>query len=274
MIDEALQLEQLPDELYSVLENDIQDSVQIDEKTVSDLFSVGFVNNDGTKSLMTFDSPVKYLDDETGMIRFIDNAFIPIAADDNGVAYVNYSNSYSANFPVNISDGVSLSEADFSINMKPANVLENCEPQIVNNELIYDDTFNDNTDIRYSLENSGIKESIVVYEPTSVENRAMCTVNYIKGLHRSIRRIDGMNNSPTFPIAENEYRVALRVETSPDYDYHYMLQLNDGSWAHKQGGRYPPQQLGFINPSTYVWSGPNSSIAKYDSDVIYFAVTR
>lgn len=50
--------------------------------------------------------------------------------------------------------------------------------------------------------------------------------------------------------------------------------MKDGSWAHKQGGLYPPQQLGFINPSNYVWSGPNSSSAKYDSDVIYFAVTR
>lgn len=49
LIDESLRLEQLPDELYSMLENDIQDAVQIDEKTVSDLFSVGFVNSDGTK---------------------------------------------------------------------------------------------------------------------------------------------------------------------------------------------------------------------------------
>lgn len=54
-----------------MLESDIQDSVQVDEKTVSDLFSVGFVNSDGTKSLMTFDSPVKYIDDETGIIRFM-----------------------------------------------------------------------------------------------------------------------------------------------------------------------------------------------------------
>lgn len=164
MVDESLRLEQLPDELYAILENDIQDSVQIDEKTVSDLFSVGFVNSDGTKSLMTFDSPVKYLDDETGSICFIDNAFIP--TDDNDIAYANHGNSYSASFPVNISDGVSFSEADFSINMKPVDSLENCEPQIVNDELVYGNTFNDNTDICYSLENIGIKESIVVYEPT------------------------------------------------------------------------------------------------------------
>lgn len=156
LVDESLRLEQWPDELYTILDNDIQDSLQIDEKTVSDLFSVEFVNSDGTKSLMTFDSPVKYFDDETGSINFIDN----------GVAYANRGNSYSANFPVNISDGVSFSEDDFSINMKPADTFENCEPQIVNNELVYDNAFNDNADIGYSLENSGSKESIVVYEPT------------------------------------------------------------------------------------------------------------
>lgn len=47
-----------------------------------------------------------------------------------------------------------------------ADTFENCEPQIVNNELVYDNAFNDNADIGYSLENSGSKESIVVYEPT------------------------------------------------------------------------------------------------------------
>ena len=101
------------------MDNDIQDSLQIDEKTVSDLFSVEFVNSDGTKSLMTFDSLVKYFDDETGSINFIDN----------GVAYANR----------------------FSTNMKPADTFENCEPQIVNNELVYDNAFNDNADIGYSL---------------------------------------------------------------------------------------------------------------------------
>lgn len=141
LVDESLSLEQWPDELYTILDNDIQDSLQIDEKTVSDLFSVEFVNSDGTKSLMTFDSPVKYFDDETGSINFIDN----------GVAYANRGNSYSANFPVNISDEVSFSEDDFSTNMKPADTFENCEPQIVNNELVYDNSFNDNADIGYSL---------------------------------------------------------------------------------------------------------------------------
>lgn len=113
-------------------------------------------------------------------------------------------------------------------------------------------------------------------EDFSVENRAMCTVNYINSLsNRSIRRIEGKNNIPTFPIADNEYRVALRVEEEYyRHDYHYMLQLDDGSWAHKQGSIGTPTQLGFINPSEYTWYFYNSDTREYDSDVIYFAVTR
>lgn len=239
LIEESLRLEQLPDKLYSVLESDIEDSVQIDEKTVSDLFSVGFVNSDGTKSLMTFDSPVKYLDEETGIIRFIDNAFIPVD-DDNGVAYANHGNSYNANFPVNISDGVSFSEADFSINMKPADTLENCEPQIVNNELIYDDSFNDNTDIRYSLENSGIKESIVVYEPTgcSYYDFVISADGLVPDTEsgKAITLLNETNGEPVFVIQpiyiidsySGEY---IEGEEHITYDNYYDIELQeDGTY--------------------------------------------
>lgn len=240
LVDESLRLEQLPDELYAILENDIQDSVQIDEKTVSDLFSVGFVNSDGTKSLMTFDSPVKYLDDETGSICFIDNAFISTDDDNIGIAYANHGNNYSANFPVNISDGVSFSEAGFSINMKPTDVLENCEPQIVNNELVYDNAFNDNTDICYSLENSGIKESIIVYEPTgcscydfiiSADGLVPETEN-----GKSITLLDESNGEPVFVIQptfimdsyNGEY---IDGEEHTTYDNYYDIeQQDDGTY--------------------------------------------
>lgn len=239
LVDESLRLEQLPDELYAILENDIQDSVQIDEKTVSDLFSVGFVNSDGTKSLMTFDSPVKYLDDETGSIFFIDNTFIS-TNDDNDVAYANHGNSYSANFPVNISDGVSFSEADFSINMKLADAFENCEPQIVNNELVYDNAFNDNTDICYSLENSGIKESIVVYEPTgcSCYDFIISADGLVPETEsgKSITLLDESNGEPVFVIQpafiidsyNGEY---IDGEEHITYDNYYDIeQQDDGTY--------------------------------------------
>lgn len=258
LVDESLRLEQLPDELYSILENDIQDSVQIDAETVSDLFSVGFVNSDGTKSLMTFDSPVKYLDDETGSICFIDNAFIS-TDDNNNVAYANHGNSYNANFPVNISDGVSFSEADFSINMKPADALGNCEPQIVNNELVYDGTFNDNIDICYSLENSGIKESIVVYEPSgcSCYDFIISADGLVPETEsgKSITLLDESNGEPVFVIQpsfiydsyEGDYIEGEEHITYNNYyeivlqeDGNYLLHMNlDEDFLNSESTMYP-----------------------------------
>jgi len=108
---------------------------------------------------------------------------------------------------------------------------------------------------------------------STVETVAEATINYFRTNYptRSIRRIDGTSLTPTYQINDNEYRVALRVkngtgEYSRYWDYHFMIQLSDGSWAHKRGTTNS-RNLGYINPSTAVWENG------YDSEVIYFAVT-
>jgi len=108
---------------------------------------------------------------------------------------------------------------------------------------------------------------------STVETVAEATINYFRTNYpiRSIRRIDGTSLTSTYQINDNEYRVALRVkngtgEYSRYWDYHFMIQLSDGSWAHKRGTTNS-RNLGYINPSTAVWK------IWYDSEVIYFAVT-
>lgn len=106
---------------------------------------------------------------------------------------------------------------------------------------------------------------------SSVDVCANRTKEIFDGLNlgRQIRIVNNYS-TPTFPIANNEYRVAIRVRTSNSgytrWDYHFYIQLNDGSWAHKPGG-LASEHLGFLNPSTSTWANG------YDSDVIYFAVT-
>jgi hypothetical protein len=116
----------------------------------------------------------------------------------------------------------------------------------------------------------------------TVEIVATKTIEYFNkktaGTGRTIRRIAGVNHVPTYTIASNEYRVALRVVKSGTansiYDYHYMIQINDGTWAHKPGSGNS-EHLGYINPTTYDWTYVYSSgAARYNSDVIYFAVSR
>ena len=107
----------------------------------------------------------------------------------------------------------------------------------------------------------------------TVESIASKTITYFNNntTGRTIRRISGVNNTPTFSINSNEYRVALRVRTPntgySTYDYHFYIQTIDGQWANKPGST-PSAIIGYVNPSTYAWANG------YNSDVIYFAVTR
>jgi len=83
-------------------------------------------------------------------------------------------------------------------------------------------------------------------------------------------------------VGENEYRIAMRIGIHEyelndgglgyDLDYHFIVQTNSGGWAHKQG-LYPSEYLGLINLNTRSWD-QDSKINFYDSDTIYFAVTR
>jgi hypothetical protein len=68
-----------------------------------------------------------------------------------------------------------------------------------------------------------------------------------------------------------------------NYDYHYMLQVNNGSWADKHGNFAIQNNVPvFTNPSTFNWALPivNSSgtvtawqANYYNSATIYFAST-
>ena len=80
----------------------------------------------------------------------------------------------------------------------------------------------------------------------------------------------------------NEYLVAMRVGTHTVgndivVDYHFMVQLNNGYWAHK-AGFLPSANLGNINPTTYTWNLFNTAgnviySNFYSSETIYFAVS-
>ena len=94
-------------------------------------------------------------------------------------------------------------------------------------------------------------------------------------LGRNCRRI----NSPYSLISQNEYRVALRIGIDywgfrTIYDYHLMVQTNNGGWAHKQGSENPSEFLGLINPKTQVWLIGHAEIEVYSSETVFFAVTR
>lgn len=235
LTDSALSLDVLPDSLLNELQVEFQNSVKLDKSTYADLYSIGTINKDGTKSLLTFNSPVKYLDNETNNIHFIDNNFVSAVGDED-IAFESCGNSYNARFSADISDGVLFSESGFAINMKPVDAVENNEPQIINNELIYNNAFDDKTDISYALENSGIKESIIVDEPTGCSTYSF-TIS-ADGLvpdtesGKSITLLDETNGEPVFVIQPiyiidsyiGEY---IDGEEHITYDNYYDIELQD-----------------------------------------------
>ena len=80
----------------------------------------------------------------------------------------------------------------------------------------------------------------------------------------------------TSRLNSNEYLVAMRIGTQETplgrtADVHFMVQLNNGEWAHKQGEN-PSQLLGNIDPSDYSWGLSGFSGEFYDSTTYYLAV--
>lgn len=86
-----------------------------------------------------------------------------------------------------------------------------------------------------------------------------------------------LNSKDDLINSAKEYKVAIRTYYNPenndplvpDIDYHFVMQLNTGEWAHKPGS-LASQNLGFVDPSdltnTTIW-------AEYNSPVLYVAFT-
>lgn len=167
--EDAFKIDALPNYLISELEPNLQNSVRLDEDVYNDLYSVGTVNEDGTKSLFTFNSPIKYYDNESKRIKFIDNRIVPEQNVD-GVSYVNQGNSYQVSFPEVINEGLELVSDQYVLNMKPVTEGDCESPQLIDNEIVYDKAFGESTIIHYALDNAGIKESIIISEPNTCDS--------------------------------------------------------------------------------------------------------
>lgn len=99
----------------------------------------------------------------------------------------------------------------------------------------------------------------------SVDTTRDKVLTQVRNMGRHIRVLDGVDD---YVHSTNEYKVAMR--TRPDTwlqigDYHFMYQLSDGTWAHKQGDM-SSANLGAINPTTYDWGS-------YNSATVYFAIS-
>jgi len=99
-----------------------------------------------------------------------------------------------------------------------------------------------------------------------------------------LRRIDGFNSSIN---PAKEYRIVLRVgcyatedqplsENARNFDFHFLVQLDDGRWSQKYGWAYSeiiPSTGPGISPEKYYWEMSKYGYL-YRSKLIYYAVTK
>lgn len=125
-----------------------------------------FLNENGTKTMYIYDSPVKYRDDQ----GFVQDISLAIADSDNpSYPFRTQANSVVTEFPAVLSDGIVLSDNDVTLRLvaPPAegNVALNHKARRLNTQTIAY-TYDVKTTIEYGLTYTGFKEDIVVNEYT------------------------------------------------------------------------------------------------------------
>lgn len=107
-----------------------------------------------------------------------------------------------------------------------------------------------------------------IYTPEEITRFIQRDMN---ALNKSVRIV----NSPNDKL-DNEYIVAMKTSTFviPAIgvaDYHFAVQLNDGSWADKPGKK--PSRWNAMDGTAVAWDLDNIK-NYYNTETVYFAVER
>ncbi|HBL83821.1 MAG: hypothetical protein A2Y17_08225 [Clostridiales bacterium GWF2_38_85] len=139
-----------------------------------DLYSVIFMNADGTNTMYMYADPVKYID-ENGNVKDKSNKVVADSSKSGG--YTNSNNDIRVNFPDTIDNGISLSYNDIKISMKPKvaskatvslidKIIDSKTGEKQTDSVKYDKVFGDKTYITYKPTYMGFKEDIILTEYT------------------------------------------------------------------------------------------------------------
>lgn len=169
-----LSLDNIPDELLT--QTDLAEMIA--EGTVTDiestdtevLNSITVINGEGSRSTYSYSVPVKYIDEQTNQIKFIDNSLESGGIFDR-TAYKNTDNSIKSEMPKKITDGIIVSENNNSIKILPQtenNVSAVKKEQDVfgNKKSVveYENAFGQGISLQYEATNAGLKENVVISE--------------------------------------------------------------------------------------------------------------
>ena len=213
------------------------------EEEETDLNSVVLQNKDGTRSLFLFSEPVKYLDengnikDRSASLQYLDNELASYAAIDNSVkAY--YPENFDDQALVLEYEGNSISVTPMYERVDGLNSLSKLEQNTENavslslsegvrsNQLVYENVFGNETEVRYTPLLNGYKEDIVLYEvPDSnrfsfLVDAGEYTLEIADGMVLFVNPVDGEVAAYMSPI----YLYDSALAPNESFDSYYEIE--------------------------------------------------
>ncbi len=247
----ALTLEELPNEMLENIQLQLAEKgvevTALDEADCDDLNTITTINADGSKTLCIYGYPVKYVDEESGAIKFVDNSLKKIGFWKglvDGIAFENAENSIKTYFPKKISKGVQMVTENYALSVYPE-IQNDAKAIAVNSDVVnekdtlveYPDAFGEGVHLQYSAIHTGLKENIVLdaYKGENTFRFRLETGDFMPATMegKSITFMNPETEETAFTIAEiyaqDSYDGPYDEIEHITYDNYYMLErLEEG----------------------------------------------
>ncbi|MCH5324584.1 MAG: Ig-like domain-containing protein [Eubacterium sp.] len=144
-----------------VLDDGFTSRLKTEELSMSEII---LEKEDGTRALYLFDTDVKYVD-ENG--ETVDKSNKAVQISENSQKYfTSESNDIEVKLPLSLTAGISVSDDEFNIVMRPVTKIGTHQLSIgaksEENSVYYQNVFDTNTDIEYTFTYDGVKEDIIL----------------------------------------------------------------------------------------------------------------
>ncbi|PWM42882.1 MAG: hypothetical protein DBX47_07715 [Clostridiales bacterium] len=168
-----MKLEKLPDKLKD--NSDLskksknKKAIGIDTVDADMMESFTTINEDGSKTLRIYSTPIKYVDKKTNEIKFIDNTLVETLNESGESTYKNKSGDINISLPKKLEKGTSVNDGVNSVTMVPLTE-EKSSAKMINFSFLgeeetviqYDNIFGEGAHLQYSAINNGLKENIIL----------------------------------------------------------------------------------------------------------------
>lgn len=168
---ENYELSDLPEVISSSVYSTEKTPTEIINQDVDDEYTITVKNADGTNTVHIFQTPIKYLDNETLKLKkdtiVVSSEKISLL---KNYAYESVDNEIKSYFPENINDGIKMEYGDYSISLSP--MLSGIQSSVKNqqisavakigNTVSYSEIFDSDISLEYAPSLNGIKENIII----------------------------------------------------------------------------------------------------------------